>query len=881
MSKNPSNQIDTMIENAYRAMQLGRYDEVSKIYDRLTINSSDDPTFANIFAQIALQNNLIKEGIVWLKKSLEVFSNQPTALLNLGTAFSEINQHDDALDYFGKSIRLDENNPLAYFNQGVVYRYLNQFDNALNSYKNALKINPDYADALNDIGRIYHLKNEFNLAITYYDKAIQSQPNYSEVIYNKSIALLELKRYDEALVCYDAAIQLKPYDHEPYNGKGNALKELKRYDEALVCYDAAIQLKPDDHKPYNGKGNALKELKRYDEALVCYDAAIQLKPDDHRPYNGKGNALQELKRYDEALVCYDAAIQLKPDDHEPYNGKGNTLQELKRYDEALVCYDAAIQLKPDDHEPYNGKGNTLQELKRYDEALVCYDAAIQFKPGEATGFWNKSLLKLIIGHYEEGWKLYEWRRQMEKNKNNYKLYDQPLWLGKGSLHNKTLLVESEQGFGDVIQFVRYIPMLENIGAKVILEVPKVMTSIIKSLHGNFLVIEKGKLLPNFDYHIPIMSLPLAFNTSINSIPASIPYLYSDKIKREYWNKKLSKKTKPRVGLVWSGSAAHRNDKNRSLLLKDLGPVLQLPFEFHSLQKEVRENEQKTLFEFQQIHQHQNELNDFSDTAALIDEMDLIITVDTSVAHLAGALGKNVWIILPYHPDYRWMLDRNDSPWYPTCTLFRKSKIDDWDDTIEELYLILKKVFQINVEANKTNKHAAVKTDFTRWQNPSNLLQSLDERAIIAARWINSGTNVLDIGCGKMVLEKHLPIGCNYIPCDIVKRDERTNLVDLNDSVIPDTLLKNTDTIVFLGVLEYLFDLDRLFNQLSLSGKTILCSYCGTEKSRKLDRTNLGWVNDLNLKDFERMVSKHNMEIEKFEQIDSVQYLFKIKQKINK
>jgi tetratricopeptide (TPR) repeat protein len=596
MSKNSSNQIDTMIENAYRAMQLGRYDEVSKIYDRLTINSSDDPTFANIFAQIALQNNLIKEGIVWLKKSLEVFSNQPTVLLNLGTAFSEINQHDDALDYFGKSIKLEEKNPLAYFNQGVVYRYLNQFDNALNSYKNALKINPDYADALNDIGRIYHLKNEFNLAITYYDKAIQSQPNYSEVIYNKSIALLELKRYDEA----------------------------------LVCFDAAIQLKPDDHRPYNGKGNALKELKRYDEALVCYDAAIQLKPDDH--------------------------------------------------------------------EPYNGKGNTLQELKRYDEALVCYDAAIQFKPGEATGFWNKSLLKLIIGHYEEGWKLYEWRRQTKKTKNNYKVYDQPLWLGKESLHNKTLLVESEQGFGDVIQFVRYISMLENIGAKVILEVPKVMTSIIKSLHGNFLVIEKGKLLPNFDYHIPIMSLPLAFNTSINSIPASIPYLYSDKIKREYWNKKLSKKTKPRVGLVWSGSAAHRNDKNRSLLLKDLGPILQLPFEFHSLQKEVRENEQKTLFEFQQIHQHQNELNDFSDTAALIDEMDLIISVDTSVAHLAGALGKDVWILLSYHPDYRWMLVRNDSPWYPTCTLFRQSKIDDWTELIFEIISNLKNKYKLNTTA---------------------------------------------------------------------------------------------------------------------------------------------------------------------------------------
>jgi hypothetical protein len=301
-------------------------------------------------------------------------------------------------------------------------------------------------------------------------------------------------------------------------------------------------------------------------------------------------------------------------------------------------------------------------------------------------------LKLLIGQYEEGWKLFEWRRQVKETKNNYKLYNQPLWLGKESLQNKTLLVEAEQGFGDIIQFCRYIPMLENIEAKVILETPKALASIIKTIPSNFLILEKGQSLPHFDYHIPIMSLPHAFNTTAHNIPASIPYLFSDKIKRESWNKKLGKKTKPRIGLVWSGSASHKNDKNRSLLLKDLEPILQLPLEFHSLQKEVRENDQKTLFEFNQAHQHQDELNDFSDTAALIEEMDLIISVDTSVAHLAGALGKNVWIILPYHPDYRWMLDRNDSPWYPTCTLFRKSKIDDWSDVVLEIIFRLQNMF---------------------------------------------------------------------------------------------------------------------------------------------------------------------------------------------
>ena len=291
---------------------------------------------------------------------------------------------------------------------------------------------------------------------------------------------------------------------------------------------------------------------------------------------------------------------------------------------------------------------------------------------------------MLHGEFEEGWKLYEWRRQNKDFKKNYKVYDSPLWLGKESLQNKTLLVESEQGFGDIIQFCRYIPMLLKLNARVILEIPKTLTSIIKTITGNFLVLEKGQALTYFDYHIPIMSLPLAFKTTIHNIPTSVPYLFSDKTKKEYWNKKLGKKTQPRIGLVWSGSASHTNDKNRTILLKYLEPIVKLPFEFHSLQKEIREYDQTTLFEFKQIHQHQNELNDFADTAALIEEMDLIISVDTSVAHLAGALGKDVYILLPYHPDYRWLLNRKDSPWYPTCTLFRKSKIDDWSDVVLEI-----------------------------------------------------------------------------------------------------------------------------------------------------------------------------------------------------
>ena len=517
-----------------------------------------------------------------------------------------------------------------------------------------------------------------------YIKLKRLLPNHPGIYDALGVLSIQLGVFDDAIQFFNDSLKILPNQPIVLFNQAIAYKQLNFFDKALICYDRAIQLKPDYFEAYFNQANLLNELNFYDEAIVSYQRAAQFQPNFFAIYVNWGNTLRSLKRYDEALDSYDRAIQLKPDDFAPHNGKGNTLHELKRYDEALTAYDRAIQLKPDDFAPHNGKGNTLQDIKRYDEALTAYDRAIQLKPDSAKSYWNKSLLKLLHGEFEEGWKLYEWRRQNEDFKKNYKFYDSPLWLGKESLHNKTLLVESEQGLGDIIQFCRYIPMLLKLNARVILETPKTLTSIIKTITGNFLVLEKGQALTNFDYHIPIMSLPFAFKTTIHNIPTSVPYLFSDKTKKEYWNKKLGKKTQPRIGLVWSGSASHKNDKNRTIPLKDLEPIVKLPFEFHSLQKEIREYDQTTLFEFKQIHQHQNELNDFADTAALIEEMDLIISVDTSVAHLAGALGKDIYILLAYHPDYRWLLNRKDSPWYPTCTLFRNSKNDDWSDVVLEI-----------------------------------------------------------------------------------------------------------------------------------------------------------------------------------------------------
>ena len=459
---------------------------------------------------------------------------------------------------------------------------------------------------------------------------------------------------------------------------------------ALENYDRAIALNPNYPEAYNNRGVVLVDLRRLAQALESYDHAIALNPNYPEAYNNRGAVLQNLKRPDEALASCDRAITLKPDFANAYNNRGIILRDLKMPDQALANYDRAIALEPDYAEAYTNRGNVLRDMRVLDEAQASYDRAIALKPDYASSYFNKSLLKLLTGDFREGWQLYEWRWKGFL-KNFVRGFVQPLWLGDQPIAGKTLLIYAEQGLGDFIQFCRYAIMAESLGAKVVLEVREPLVLLISALQGNFTVIGKGNLLPHFDLHCPVMSLPLAFKTTVANIPSRVPYLNVDQHKQIEWQRKLGNKTKLRVGLVWSGSTDHTNDYNRSIPLQILEPLLQLPIEFHSLQKDIQPDDVSVLSRLTQIHSHQAELNNFSDTAALIQEMDLVISVDTSVAHLAGAMGKLVWILLPLAPDFRWMLDRTDSPWYPTATLFRQSAIDGWPNVVSEVVQRLEKM----------------------------------------------------------------------------------------------------------------------------------------------------------------------------------------------
>ena len=378
------------------------------------------------------------------------------------------------------------------------------------------------------------------------------------------------------------------------------------------------------------------------------------------------------------------------------------LQRLARLEEALACYNQALKLNPHDVNTLINRGNTLKDLKQYREAIASFESALALEPKIPSAHWNKALTHILLGEYEQGWKEYEWGWQCGE-RGKPRQYSQPTWLGEEPIAGKTILIHPEQGFGDLIQFCRFVPMLEKLGAKVILDAPASLLELMASLSPKLSFIKEGGTLPAFDFVCPIMSLPLALKTTAKSIPTKTPYLSVSEAKKQLWRAKLGVKTKPRIGIVWSGSMTNKIDNNlcarRNIPLVQLKQLFELPVEFHLLQKDIRPEDQPILETLTHLHYHQNELKDFADTAALIQEMDLVISVCTSVAHLAGALGHKTLVLLPYSADYRWMLNEKDSPWYPNIELIRSSTIGNWSDVINQTAQKIKLLFNEYAENN--------------------------------------------------------------------------------------------------------------------------------------------------------------------------------------
>jgi tetratricopeptide (TPR) repeat protein len=563
----------------------------------------------------------------------------------------------------------------------VINSALGRNDAALSNTDRALSLWPDFVEALINRGiALYELKR-FDDALADYDRAIALRPDSADTLVNRGNALGKLQRHVEALASYDDALKLQPAHVNALVRRAATLHDLRRHDEALKSYDRALALRPEHAEVLVNRGVTLHELKQPTEALNSYDRALVVEPNNVDALTNRGVALHDLGRYGEALASQDRALAVQPGHAAALSNRGLSLHKLGRLDEAVASYDRALAVRPQYADALVNRGVTLHGLRRFDEALASYDRAIAVRPDHADAHFFGSLSRLLTGDFGRGWIEYEWRRKGASTGPSRRDFPQPLWLGGNEIADKTILLHSEQGFGDTIQFCRYVPLVAACGARVILEVEEPLQGLLAGLAGIARVVVKGNPLPAFDLQCPLLSLPLAFTTQLETIPSATPYLRAPDQALLKWGARLPIKRRPRIGIAWAGNAKHIRDRERSIGLGDLLPLLDVDATFVSLQKEVRAADTATLRERADIIHFGHELAGFSDTAALMSHLDLVISIDTAIAHLAGALGKPVWILLTHVPDWRWLLDRNDSPWYPTARLFRQSDAREWNSVI--------------------------------------------------------------------------------------------------------------------------------------------------------------------------------------------------------
>jgi len=559
-------------------------------------------------------------------------------------------------------------------------------------YHQVLQNDPENPAALHSLGIIAHQVGKHDTAVELIGKAITNNPQIPQYHNTLGLVFEVLGQFEEAVLAYNQAVSIKSDYAEAYHNMAIALQSQGRYIAAVDKCREAISLKGDYAEAYNTMAFSLEKQERYAEAIENYKQALQLKPDFAEAYNHLGFVLNNQGRSAEAIENYRCALQVDPNYAEVYSNLGIALKDQEQFAEAIKNFEQALRIDPDFAEAYYNLANSLRDEGQCAEAIDNYKQAIRLKPDYGEAHWNMSLTHLLNGNFIEGWKGYKWRRNIDlKILIGHHYTDKPRWDGT-PFEGKRLLVHYEQGLGDNIQFVRYLPMIKARGGTVIFETLKPLIALLQDFPGADQIVENhpdGKPSVDFDVYTSLLDMPSIFGTTLETIPAEIPYIHAEPVKVKYWRNKLAGPYF-KVGIVWAGSPTHGNDRYRSCKLKCFAPLTKIDAVcLYGLQKGKAAAQMDEMAGILSIVNISKEFDDLTDTAAAIENLDLVISVDTSVLHLAGAMGKPAWALLPYAPEWRWMLNRQDSPWYPTMKLFRQKEWGQWEPVFNQVAQELK------------------------------------------------------------------------------------------------------------------------------------------------------------------------------------------------
>lgn len=587
----------------------------------------------------------------------QVLAEEPRhagALHLLGTIKAQQRELAAALELFARALDQDGTRADFWFSHGVVLKELHRFEEAIASL----------------------------------EQAVERDPGHALAICVRGDCLAALGRPAEALACFDRALSTNPNLVDAINNRGNALRALGRHAEALAAYDRALAMVPQHGAAMVNRGNALFELGRFEEALGVYGKALLVMPDLPQLHVKVGDTLQSLDRFGDALARHDRALQLAPDLVQAVNGRAAALTWLRRLEEAEQAGRRAIAINPGYAPAYNALGNAMRELGQIDEAVSCFAKAVSLEDGLNELHFNLGYSRLLRGEMnEEVWRAYEYRSRLRTAGSAPAGAAAPLWQGE-PVAGKRVLVWTEQGIGDSIQFMRLVPRLAERGASVVLYAP---AHIERLLQSNSLGIRVTSQVEGeaFDYTVSLMSLPFHLGLTLDTIPASVPYLAAEPALVARWQERLAGLGAGfKIGVAWQGNATARIDIGRSFAVAALAPIAAVPgVRLVSLQKGAGVEQLETLpagMTVERLEDFDTGPDAFFDTAAIVNCLDLVITSDTAVAHLAGALGRPVWVGLQHVPEWRWLMERTDTPWYPTMRLFRQPVRGDWDGVFADM-----------------------------------------------------------------------------------------------------------------------------------------------------------------------------------------------------
>lgn len=618
-------------------------------------------------------------------RAIAVKPDYAEAHYNRGAVLHQTRQTRAALESYDIALSINPSFTEAHCNRGDTLRELGRLDEALASYSTAIAVNGSYAKAYLQRGIVQQQLNQSGAAEASYRQAIAVRPDYADAYFNLGTLQRDAGHTIEALTSFDAAIAVSPGHAGAHAQRGAALIVLGQLEAAVTSFDVAIRLKPDFAQAFSIRAQAQAKLGLLAAARSSHDQAVLFQPQDAVLHFNRGVFLSDVKEWKGAVQSYQAAIALKPDFADAYSNLGLVQQETGQEDAALDSYSRALAINPGLAMAFNNRGNLFRSRKEFAKALHEYRVAIALQPDMPDVNYNMSQLALLQGDLAAGWPKYEWRRLIkEASVVPTRNFPQQAWLGEYPLQGKSIFLHAEQGIGDTIQFCRYVTLVAGLGARVALEVPPALAELLANLDGVSQIVLFGEPIPPADFHCSVMSLPGAFNTTLETIPRQVPYLRSDPHQVTRWHEILGPCTRPRIGLAWSGNPHHSNDHNRSVALAEWIKHLPDEFEYVCLQNEIRDLDRQILRSCRKVKTVDLHLTNFTATAALVETLDLVISVDTSLAHLSGAMGKQTWILLPWFPDWRWMLDRRDTPWYPTATLYRQPVAGDWDSVFADV-----------------------------------------------------------------------------------------------------------------------------------------------------------------------------------------------------